>query len=121
MIAIRSIPYRPALAITPERTAVTSGGASRYESGSQPWNGNSGALIRNASMNPRNSQRLALTGPVTRSKVPYFSPYTTIAASITSDPAIVYSSSFSVAPSRPAPPQTPTSTYSGISIASKKA
>jgi hypothetical protein len=27
------------LAITPDRTAVTSGGASRYASGSQPWNG----------------------------------------------------------------------------------
>ena len=120
-MAMRSIPYVPAFAITPERTAVTSAGASRYASGSQPWNGNSGALIRNANMNPRKSQRLALVGPVTRSKVPTLSPYTTIAASIRSDPAIVYSSSFSVAPSRPAPPQTPISTYSGISIASKNA
>ena len=120
-MAMRSIPYVPAFAITPERTAVTSAGASRYESGSQPWNGNSGALIRNANMKPRKSQRLALVGPVTRSNVPTFSPYTTIAASISSDPDIVYSSSFSVAPSRPAPPQTPISTYSGISIASKNA
>ncbi len=55
MIAIRSIPYVPALAITPESTAVTSGGASRYASGSQPWNGKSGALITNAAMKPRNT------------------------------------------------------------------
>ncbi len=74
MIAIRSIPYSPAFAITPESTAVTSGGASRYASGSHPWNGKSGALITNASMKPRKSQRLVLAGAWTRSNVPTFSP-----------------------------------------------
>src|SRR5581483_1535144 len=59
---MRSIPYVPAFATTPESTAVTSGGASRYASGSQPWNGKSGALIAKASMNPRKSHRLALGG-----------------------------------------------------------
>ena len=54
----------PAFAITPESTAVTSGGASRYVSGSQPWNGKSGALITNANMKPRKIQRLALGGAV---------------------------------------------------------
>ena len=42
-------------------------------------------------------------------------------ASISSDPAIVKSTNFKVAAIRPGPPQTPTSTYSGIIIASKKA
>ena len=89
MIAIRSIPYRPAFAITPDRTAAISGGASRYASGSQPWNGNSGALMTKASMKPRKSQRLALVGPSTRSNVPAFSQFATIAASISSEPAMV--------------------------------
>jgi hypothetical protein len=71
---MRSIPYVPAFAITPESTALTSGGASRYASGSQPWNGKIGDLIRNANMNPRKIQRLALVGPSTRSNVPTFSP-----------------------------------------------
>ena len=74
MIAIRSIPYVPAFAITPESTAVTSGGASRYVSGSQPWNGKSGALITNANMKPRKIQRLTLGGASTRSNVPAFRP-----------------------------------------------
>ena len=75
--------------MTPERTAVTSAGASRYVSGSQPWNGKSGALMANATMKPRNSQRLVLVGPCTRSNVPAWRPYAMIAASMRSEPAIV--------------------------------
>ncbi len=46
------------------------------------------------------------------------SPSTMIETSISSDPAIVYATNLKVAPSLPAPPHTPTRTYSGISIAS---
>src|SRR5919204_263055 len=58
-IAIRRKPYVPAFATTPESTALTSGGASPYASGSQPWKGKSGDLIVNASAKPRKTQRLA--------------------------------------------------------------
>jgi hypothetical protein len=41
-----------------------------------------------------------------------------IDTSISSEPAIVNAMNLNVAPSRPGPPHTPTSTYSGMSIAS---
>ena len=60
---IRMKPKIAAFEITPESTAATSGDDSRYASGSQPWNGKSGALTAKAIAKPRKSQVLLL-GPV---------------------------------------------------------
>ena len=72
----------------PRSTAATSTGASRYASGSQPWNGNSGAFTAKATAKPRKIRRCrssrirsARTSPVT--------PNATTDASISSEPAIV--------------------------------
>ena len=53
--------------MTPERRPDTSGGDSRYASGSQPWNGQNGALTAKAIAKPRNSQSLVLGAIVSRS------------------------------------------------------
>ena len=88
-IAIRSSPYTAALDTTPESTAETSGGASRYASGSQPWKGKRGALTAKAATNPRKIQVFPLVPVSTRSKLPWWIPRTITAASISSEPAIV--------------------------------
>src|SRR6202166_3845964 len=52
----RSIPNVPTLSSTPTSRTAAPGGAAAAASGSQVWNGHSGALIANAMKNPRNSQ-----------------------------------------------------------------
>src|SRR5215471_208760 len=84
-IAIRRNPYAAALETTPLSTADTSGDASRYASGSQPWNGNSGALTANAAAKPRKIQLDELAGESTRSNVPAVSPKAMIATSISNE------------------------------------
>ena len=94
----------------PLSTADTSGDASRYASGSQPWNGKSGAFTAKAAAKPRKIQLEPLVPESTRSNVPSDSPNAMIETSISSEPAIVYATNLNVAPIRPAPPQTPTRT-----------
>src|SRR5207302_5865085 len=87
-IASRRNPNAAAFETTPLSTADTSGDASRYASGSQPWNGNSGAFTANAATKPRKIQSLELVPLSTRSNVPCESPRTMIATSISNEPAI---------------------------------
>src|SRR6266702_394950 len=54
----RSIPNVPTLSSTPTSSTAAPGGAAAAASGSQVWNGHSGALIANAMKNPRNSHLL---------------------------------------------------------------
>src|SRR5256886_17629491 len=56
----RSMPNVPTLSSTPTSSTAAPGWAEVAASGSQVWNGHSGALIANATKNPRNSQRSAL-------------------------------------------------------------
>ncbi len=86
---MRMKPKTAAFEITPDNTAATSGDDSRYASGSQPWNGKSGALIANAMAKPRKSHVLLLVFVEIRSNEPCWSPKTITAASISSEPAIV--------------------------------
>src|SRR5436190_1838201 len=51
----RSLPNVPTLSSTPTSSTAAPGGAAAAASGSQVWNGHSGALIANAMKNPRNS------------------------------------------------------------------
>ena len=51
----RSMPNVPTLSSTPTSRTAAPGGAAAAASGSQVWNGHSGALIANAMKNPRNS------------------------------------------------------------------
>src|SRR5271166_1677128 len=51
----RSMPNVPTLSITPSIMTAAPGCAASAASGSQVWNGHSGALIANAMKNPRNS------------------------------------------------------------------
>src|SRR6516164_11372027 len=51
----RSMPNVPTLSSTPTSSTAAPGGAAAAASGSQVWNGQSGALIANAMKNPRNS------------------------------------------------------------------
>ncbi len=71
---MRRNPNAAAFETRPERTAETSAGDSRYASGSQPWNGKSGALTMNAAAKPRKIQSLAFVPPETIEKVPAWSP-----------------------------------------------
>ena len=74
---------------TPDSTAETSGGDSRYVIGSQPCSGKSGDLIANATTKPRNSH-CDVDGPIfVMSNVPCWRPKTMIAASISSEPTTV--------------------------------
>src|SRR5579872_4572211 len=57
----RSMPNVPTLSSTPTSSTAAPGGADAAASGSQVWNGTSGALIANAMKKPRNSHR---DGPV---------------------------------------------------------
>ena len=87
-----SVMMKPQIAVfdtTPESTAVTSIGASRYVSGSQPCSGKIGALIAKAMAKPRKIQTLSL-GPDSRSEnVPCVTPKATTDASMRSEPTIV--------------------------------
>ena len=74
---------------TPDRIAATSGGDSRYASTSQPWKGKIGALTAKAIRKPRKTQSFDETPESTSENVSCESPKTMIAASISSDPAIV--------------------------------
>ena len=60
----RSIPNVPTLSSTPTRSTAEPGVASAAASGSQVWNGNSGAFTAKATKKPRNSAlaRPALIG-----------------------------------------------------------
>ena len=49
------MPNVPTLSITPSISTAAPGWAEKVASGSQVWNGHSGALIANAMKNPRNS------------------------------------------------------------------
>ena len=51
----RSMPNVPTLSSTPTSSTAVPGGAAAAASGSQVWNGHSGALIANAMKKPRNS------------------------------------------------------------------
>ena len=51
----RSMPNVPTLSSTPTSSTAAPGGAAAAASGSQVWNGHSGALIANAMKKPRNS------------------------------------------------------------------
>ena len=51
------MPNVPTLSSTPTSSTAPPGWAAVTESGSQVWNGHSGALIANATKKPRNSQR----------------------------------------------------------------
>src|SRR5215471_2718082 len=54
------MPNVPTLSNTPTSSTAAPGWADVAASGSHVWNGHSGALIANATKNPRNSQRSAL-------------------------------------------------------------
>ena len=82
-------PYTAVLETIPERTAATSTGASLYVSGSQPWNGNSGAFTAKATTKPRKIQTLSLVPESVRLNVPCVTPSATTEASISNEPAIV--------------------------------
>src|SRR6516162_8115915 len=56
----RIIPNVPTLSSTPTSSTAAPGWAEVAASGSQVWNGHSGALIAKATKNPRNSQRSAV-------------------------------------------------------------
>ena len=82
-------PYTAVFETIAERTAATSGGASRYVSGSQPCRGKSGAFTAKAIAKPRKIQVLSLVPESSRLKVPCVTPKATTEASINSEPAIV--------------------------------
>src|ERR1700745_4375174 len=56
----RTLPNVPTLSSTPTSSTAAPGGAEAAASGSQVWNGHSGALIANAMKNPRNSHLLTV-------------------------------------------------------------
>src|SRR5260370_34967894 len=56
----RSIPNVPTLSSTPTSSTPAPGGADAAASGSQVWNGHSGALIAKAMKNPSNSHLLTV-------------------------------------------------------------
>jgi hypothetical protein len=86
---MRRNPYVAAFEITPESIAATSGGDSRYVSGSQPWKGQIGALTANAAAKPRKIHVLPLWPISCMSKVPAESPSAITETSIRSEPASV--------------------------------
>ena len=107
----------PTLASTPTSRTATPIGASPAASGSQVWNGTSGALIANARKKPRNSQICVPVGAswttrtsVAQSNVPLPSSleaieYAPIAdASISRPPRKEYRKNFTAAYCRFAPP-----------------
>ena len=127
----------PTLSITAVIRTAVAGVASTAASGSQRWNGHSGALMANANMKPKNSA-LNTAGstpakrpeemPVTisrKSKVPEpccavttYSPIT--AASMIRPPNRLYSKNFTAARDRLDPlPKPPMRKYIGMSMASK--
>ena len=57
----RSMPNVPTLSRTPTSSTAPAGGDSAAASGSQVWNGKSGALIANAMKKPRNSHRCVVS------------------------------------------------------------
>ena len=92
----------PILSMTPARSTLPAVGASTWASGSQVWNGKIGTLIAKASANAAKSQGAA--GPSGAGVLPAgarrrttacpvaactFQTSTTIATSISSEPAIV--------------------------------
>ena len=113
--------------------------ASTAASGSQRWNGHSGALTANANMKPRNSAlRIAgLTAsspldtaatiarksnvPDSKASLPAVTTYRPMtAASMISPPNRLYSRNFTAAFDRCSPPNPPMRKYIGMSMASKK-
>lgn len=107
----------PTLSSTPTSSTVTPMGACPAASGSQVWNGTSGALIANARKKPRNSQIWVLAGAslttstsVAQSNVPWpsssaASEYAPIAeASMIRPPRKEYRKNLTAAYCRRAPP-----------------
>src|SRR6202167_2474221 len=132
----RSMPNVPTLSITAVIRTAVAGVDSTAASGSQRWNGHSGALIAKANMNPRKSalvtaedapsDRGVRAGTIgRRHNVPEpFRAVTTYrpitAASMIRPPNRLYSKNFTAARDRWAPsPKPPMRKYIGISIASK--
>src|SRR5204862_5533060 len=69
-IAIRRNPSAAAFDTPPDSTPATSADDSLYASGSQPWNGNSGAFTANAAANPRKIHELPFVPDPIMSNVP---------------------------------------------------
>ncbi len=93
---MRRKPYAPVLPMTPAKITSIGAGAAMYASGSQPWNGNRGVLIANASPNTKNRPNwIAAEGGIVASlarsnvcwPVNTYSPMTP--TSISSEPASV--------------------------------
>ncbi len=130
------MPKVPTLSITAVISTAVAGVASTQASGSQRWNGHSGALMANANMKPKNSA-LNTAGsapyrpeatPATMSRksnvpgpccdVTTYRPMT--AASMISPPNRLYSRNFTAARDLPPPwPKPPIRKYIGMSMASK--
>jgi len=129
------MPNVPTLSTTAIISTAVAGVDCTAASGSQPWNGHSGALTANANMKPPNSA-LSTAGSAPsrpaeamvtisrRSKVPAplgavttYSPIT--AASMINPPNRLYSKNFTAARDLNCPPKPPIRKYIGISIASK--
>ena len=117
----------PTLSSTPTSSAAPPIGASAPASGSQVWNGTSGALIAKAMKKPRNSHFcVALSGTLpirsaianVREPVVTYRPMTL--ASISRPPTSEYRKNFIAAYCRRGPPKLPMMKYIGTSIASKK-
>ena len=89
-----------------------------YAARSRPWNGKSGAFTANAATNPRKIQLFVLVEPSCSENVPSVTPKATIEASIRRAGHRVDDEGDRGAHAQAT--QTPTSTYSGTSIASKK-
>ena len=131
------MPKVPTLSITAVINTAVAGVASTHASGSQRCSGQSGALIANANMKPRNSAlntagstpaKRPVATPVTiarKSNVPVpccavttYRPIT--AASMIKPPNRLYSRNFTAARDRPEPrPKPPMRKYIGMSMASK--
>ena len=132
------MPNVPTLSTTAIINTAVAGVDSTAASGSQRWNGHSGALTANANMKPRNSAlstagsmpswplataaTMALKSNVPASNaallaVATYNPIT--AASMISPPKRLYSRNFTAALLRCSPPKPPIRKYNGISMASK--
>src|SRR5215467_11589256 len=124
------MPNVPTLSSTPTSSTAAPGWADVAASGSQVWNGHSGALIANAMKNPRNSQRPALVDSARwvselNRNVPGCPPrieytYSAITAtSMSRPPSRLYRRNLTAAYWRWPTPKLPIMKYIGTSMASK--
>ena len=124
------MPKVPTLSSTPTRSTAAPGCADVAASGSQVWNGHSGALIANATKKPRNSHFCAVelstrwVSEVNRN-VPWCPPWVEYtysamtATSISRPPSRLYSRNLTAAYCRWPTPKLPIMKYIGTSMASK--